>query len=205
MTGVNGTLFVSAYGEERVEPDECKVRVTITSERGTAVEAQKASAKTFDSLNQALSAAKIEKKIETLFFNVEKPKYYDSTKKKYVIQNFFRATHGLTVKVSAQEAGSTAEVCTLKESAVSGVHFQLSKELEQSSRNKALIKAVKLAKEKALLAKSAGVRLGTLQSLVDRAQSMTINAPIDAHVDYLRMPALSEPSSGSRYELNFAT
>ena len=204
MTGVNGTLFVSAYGEERVEPDECKVRVTITSERGTAVEAQKASAKTFDSLNQALSAAKIEKEIETLFFNVEKPKYYDSTKKKYVIQNFFRATHGLTVKVSAQEAGSTAEVCTLKESAVSGVHFQLSKELEQSSRNKALTKAVKLAKEKAaLLAKSAGVRLGTLQSLVDRAQSMTINATVDEDREVLALSAAPEPRE-PHYELNFA-
>src|SRR5665647_464463 len=158
MTGDNGTLFVSAYGEELVDPDECKVRVTITSERGTAVEAQKASAKSFDSLKQALSAAKIESEIETLFFNVEKPKYYDSTKKKYVIQNFFRATHELTVKVSAQEAGSTAQVCTLKESAVSGVRYQLSKELEQSSRNQALTKAVKLAKEKAaLLAITLGV------------------------------------------------
>ncbi len=96
MTGVNGTLFVSAYGEERVEPDECNVRVTIMSERGTAVEAQKASAKTFDSLNQALSAAKIEKEIETLFFNVEKPKYYDSTKKKYDTKLFpgYPRTHG---------------------------------------------------------------------------------------------------------------
>jgi uncharacterized protein YggE len=204
MTGVNGTLFVSAYGEELVEPDECKVRVTITSEQGTAVEAQKASAKTFDSLNQALSAAKIEKEIETLFFNVEKPKYYDSTKKKYVIQNFFRAAHGLTVKVSAQEAGSTAQVCTLKESAVSGVHFQLSKELEQSSRNKALTKAVKLAKEKAeLLAKSAGVRLGTLQSLVDRAQSMTINATVDEDREVLALSAAPEPRE-PHYELNFA-
>jgi uncharacterized protein YggE len=54
MTGVNETLFVSAYGEERVEPDECKVRVTITSERGTAVEAQKASAETFEAIKKAL-------------------------------------------------------------------------------------------------------------------------------------------------------
>ena len=141
MAGDNGTLFVSAYGEELVDPDECKVRVTITSERGTAVEAQKASAKAFDSLKQALSAAKIESEIETLFFNVEKPKYYDSTKQKYVIQNFFRATHELTVKVRAKEAGATAQVCTMNESTVSGVRFQLSKELEQSSRDKALKKA----------------------------------------------------------------
>ena len=41
MNGSNGTLFVSGYGEEQVEPDECKVRVTITSERATAMEAQK--------------------------------------------------------------------------------------------------------------------------------------------------------------------
>ena len=97
MAGDNGTLFVSAYGEELVDPDECKVRVTITSERGTAVEAQKASAKTFDSLNQALSAAKIEKEIETLFFNVEKPKYYDSTKKEICHTKLFPGytrTHG---------------------------------------------------------------------------------------------------------------
>jgi uncharacterized protein YggE len=205
MAGDNGTLFVSAYGEELVDPDECKVRVTITSERGTAVEAQKASAKAFDSLKQALSAAKIESEIETLFFNVEKPKYYDSTKQKYVIQNFFRATHELTVKVRAKEAGTAAQVCTLKEAAVSGVRYQLSKELEQSSRDKALTKAVTLAKEKAvLLAKSAGVRLGKLQSLVDRAQSMTINADVDEHVDYMRLPAVSEPSYRENYELNFA-
>ena len=37
MTGVNGTLFVSGYGEELVEPDECKARVTIISERATAL------------------------------------------------------------------------------------------------------------------------------------------------------------------------
>ena len=141
MTGTNGTLFVSAYGEELVEPDECKVRVTITSERETAMEAQKASAKTFDSLNNALSAAQIENEIETLFFNVEKPRYYDSTKQKYVIQNFFRATHNLTVKVLAGEGGKAAQVCTMNESTVSGVRFQLSKELEQSSRDKALKKA----------------------------------------------------------------
>jgi uncharacterized protein YggE len=108
------------------------------------------------------------------------------------------------VKVSAQEAGSTAQVCTLKESAVSGVHFQLSKELEQSSRNTALTKAVKLAKEKAaLLAKSAGVRLGTLQSLVDRAQSMTINATVDEDREVLALSAAPEPRE-PHYELNFA-
>jgi len=38
MTGVNGKLFVSGYGEELVEPDECKVRVTIISERATALD-----------------------------------------------------------------------------------------------------------------------------------------------------------------------
>jgi uncharacterized protein YggE len=53
------------------------------------------------------------------------------------------------VKVRAKEAGDTAQACTSNESSVSGVHFQLGKELEQSSRNKALTKAVKLAKEKA--------------------------------------------------------
>ena len=73
------------------------------------------------------------------------------------------------MKVRAEEAGRAARTCTLNESTVSGVHFQLSKELEKSSRDKALTKAVKLAKEKAaLLAKSAGVELGTLQSLVER-------------------------------------
>jgi len=36
MTRVNGTLFVSGYGKELVEPDECKVRVTIISERERA-------------------------------------------------------------------------------------------------------------------------------------------------------------------------
>jgi uncharacterized protein YggE len=180
-------------------------RVTITSERGTAVEAQKASAKTFDSLKQALFGAKLKNEIETLFFNVEKPKYYDSTKKKYVIQNFFRATHGLTVKVHAKEAGTTAQVCTLKESAVSGVRYQLSKELEQSSRNKALTKAVKLAKEKAaLLAKSAGVGLGTLQSLVDRAQSMNIDAPIDTEYEVVHALRAAPESREPHYELNFA-
>ncbi len=81
MTGVNGTLFVSEYGEELVEPDECKVRVKITSERENVLEAQHASAETFDAIKKALSAAKIESEIETLFFNVEKPRYYDSTKK----------------------------------------------------------------------------------------------------------------------------
>ncbi len=109
------------------------------------------------------------------------------------------------MKVRAQEAGNTAQVCTLKESAVSGVRYQLSKELEQSSRDRALTKAVKLAKEKAvLLAKSAGVELGTLQSLVDRTHSMTINADVDEKVEYMRLPALSEPSRESNYELNFA-
>jgi uncharacterized protein YggE len=82
------------------------------------------------------------------------------------------------VKVRAKEAGDAAQVCTLKESAVSGVRYQLSKELEQSSRDKALTKAVKLAKEKAvLLAKSACIELGTLKSLVDSAHSMAISAP----------------------------
>lgn len=127
MTGVNGTLFVSAYGEELVEPDECKVRVTITSERTTALEAQHANAKTFEALKKALSAAKIESEIETTFFHVEKPRYYDSTKQKYITQNFFRATRSLTVKVRAKEAGNTAQVCTLNESTVSGVQFQLAK------------------------------------------------------------------------------
>ncbi len=73
---------MSAYGEELVEPDERKVRISIKCERVSAVEAQDVSAKTFDALNKALSAAKIENEIETIFFNVEKPKYYDSTKKK---------------------------------------------------------------------------------------------------------------------------
>jgi len=206
MTEDNGTLFVSAYGEELVEPDECKVGVTITSERVSAVEAQKASTKTFDAVQSALSAANIENEIETTFFNVEKPRYYDSTKQKYIIQNFFRATHNLTVKVRAEEAGHTARVCTLNESTVSGVRFQLSKELEQSSRNEALTKAVKLAKEKAaLLAKSADVELGTLQSLVDRAQSMTVNA--SSNREYLMADAALMSPRGPQeedYELNFA-
>lgn len=181
MAGINGTLFVSAYGEELVEPDECKVMVTITSERGNAVEAQDASAKTFDALKKALFDVNIQSEIESIFFNVEKPKYWDSTIQRYIIQNFFRATHMLTVKVSAKKAGNTAQACTLNESTVSGVYFQLSEALEQSSRDKALAKAVKLAKEKAaLLAKSAGVEIGTLQSLVDRAHSMTINADSDS-------------------------
>ncbi|MEI7826784.1 MAG: hypothetical protein WCI87_03185 [Euryarchaeota archaeon] len=38
MTGVNGKLFVSGCGEELFEPDECKVRVTIISERATALD-----------------------------------------------------------------------------------------------------------------------------------------------------------------------
>jgi uncharacterized protein YggE len=207
MTGVNGTLFVSGYGEELVEPDECKVMVTITSERATARQAQNASAETFDAIMNALSAANIESEIETIFFNVEKPRYYDSTKKTYIVQDFFRATHNLTVKVRAKEAGDTAQTCTSNESSVSGVHFQLGKELEQSSRDKALTKAVKLAKEKAkLLAKSAGVELGTLQSLVDRAQSMTINAPADTDYEILAdaTPAISARSREPHYELNFA-
>jgi uncharacterized protein YggE len=205
MTGVNGTLFVSGYGEELVEPDECKVMVTIITERANVVEAQNASAETFNAIMNALSAANIDSEIETIFFHVEKPKYYDSTKKMYIIQDFFRATHSLTVKVRAKEAGDTAQACTLNESAVSGVRFQLGKELEHSSRNKALIKAVKLAKEKAaLLANSAGVELGTLQSLVDRAHSMTINATSET-VNEMRLPTLiSEGSDESNYELNFA-
>lgn len=40
------------------------------------------------------------------------------------------------MKVRAEEAGDTAQACTSNESSVSGVHFQLGKELEQSSRNK---------------------------------------------------------------------
>ncbi len=90
---------------------------------------------------------------------------------------------------------------------MSGVHFQLGKELEQSSRNKALTKAVKLAKEKAKLrAKSADVELGTLQSLVDRAQSMTINAPADTDYEILADATLARPerSREPHYELNFA-
>ena len=124
MNGVNGTLFVSAYGEELVDPDECKVRVTIKNERKTAPEAQKASAETFDAIMNGLSRANIENEIETSFFNVEKPRYYDNTKRIYIVQDFFRATHDLTVKVQAKEEGKTAQVCTLKESTVSGVHFQ---------------------------------------------------------------------------------
>ncbi|MGZ4939780.1 MAG: SIMPL domain-containing protein, partial [Halobacteriota archaeon] len=65
MAGTNGTLSVSAYGEERVEPDECKVKVKITCERERVEEAQKASAETFDALKKALSDANIEKEIET--------------------------------------------------------------------------------------------------------------------------------------------
>jgi len=65
---------------------------------------------------------------------------------------------------------------------------------------------VKLAKERAkLLATSAGVELGTLQSLVDRAQAMTVNAP--AKIDYVladATPAQSERSREPHYELNFA-
>jgi uncharacterized protein YggE len=200
MTEDKGTLFVSAYGEELVEPDECKVGVTITSERLSAVEAQKASMRTFDAVQNALSAANIENEIETTFFNVEKPRYYDSTKQKYIIQNFFRATHNLAVKVLAEEGGKAAQVCTMNESTVSGVHFQLSKELEQSSRDKALKKAVKLAQEKAvLLAKSAGVELGTLQSLTDRAQSMTLNA--DAYEVRIVVPKQNEPNFGYLFQI----
>ncbi len=207
MTGVNRTLFVSAYGKELVDPDECLVRVTIKNERTTAPEAQNASAETFDAILNALSAANIESEIETIFFNVEKPRYYDNTKRIYIVQAFFRATHDLTVKVRAKEAGKTAQVCTLKESTVTGVGFQLGKELEQSSRDKALTKAVKLAKEKAkLLARSAGVELGTLQSLVDRAQSMTINASVDANIEMLPDASAirSDRSREPHYELNFA-
>ena len=76
MAGDNGTLFVSAYGEELVEPDECKVRVTITCECALVLEAQLASAETFEAIKKALYAAKIENETETIFFNVEKPKYY---------------------------------------------------------------------------------------------------------------------------------
>jgi len=66
MTEEKGTLFVSAYEEELVESDECKVGVTITNERVSAVEAQKASTKTFDAVQNALSAAKIESEIDDL-------------------------------------------------------------------------------------------------------------------------------------------
>ena len=92
---------------------------------------------------------------------------------------------------------------------VDGVYFRLSKELERSSRDKALVLAMKLAKEKAaLLAKSAGVKLGTLQSLVDRAHSMTINVPSNRE-PLMADAALMEsaPSGGEdyeHYELNFA-
>jgi uncharacterized protein YggE len=194
MAEINGKLFVSAYGEELVEPDECKVRVTITSERETAAEAQHASTQTFDALLNALAAAKIKNEIETTYFNVERPRYFDSTKQKHVVQNFFRATHQLTVKVSAKEA------------AVSGVRFQLSKELEQSSRDKALEKAVKLAQKKAtLLATSAGVNLGALQSLVDRAHSMNIAAPTDQEYEvHTSAMAIAAPATESGYQLNFA-
>jgi uncharacterized protein YggE len=85
MTGVNGTLFVSGYRGEPVEPDECKVMVTITSERATARQAQNASAETFDAIMNALSAANIGSEIATIFLNVEKPRYYDSTKKMHII------------------------------------------------------------------------------------------------------------------------
>jgi uncharacterized protein YggE len=204
MTAVNGRLFVSEYGEEPVDPDECKVRVTIKNERATAQEAQNASAVTFDAIKKALSAAKIETEVETTLFNVEKPRYYDSTKRTYIVQNFYRATHDLTVKVAANDAGRTAQACTLKEATVTGVRFQLGKELEQSSRNKALTKAVKRAKEKAaLLAKSAGVELGTLQSLVDSAHSMTISAVTETTDKLMLKPTPSE-SAESSYELNFA-
>jgi uncharacterized protein YggE len=49
---------VSGYGEEPVEPHECRVMVTITTERANVTEAQNASAKTFDAMKKALSAAK---------------------------------------------------------------------------------------------------------------------------------------------------
>lgn len=42
MTGVNGTLFLSGYGEEPVVPHECRATVTITTERANVVEAQNA-------------------------------------------------------------------------------------------------------------------------------------------------------------------
>jgi uncharacterized protein YggE len=204
MAAVNGRLFVSEYGEELVDPDECKVRVAIKNERATAQEAQNASAETFDALRKALSADKIETEVETTLFNVEKPRYYDSTKRTYIVQNFYRATHDLTVKVAAKDASKTAQTCTLKEATVTGVRFQLGKELEQSSRNKALTKAVKRAKEKAaLLAKSAGVELGTLQSLVDSAHSMTISA-VTEKTDKLMLEPTASRSAESNYELNFA-
>ena len=105
MTEANGTLFVSAYGEELVDPDECKIRVKIECERIRVEEAQKASAETFDAVKKALSAANIESEIETTFFNVEKPRYWDSRKQTYIVQDFFRATHNLTVKVRAARSG----------------------------------------------------------------------------------------------------
>ncbi|MGZ4920287.1 MAG: hypothetical protein ACXV5N_12245 [Halobacteriota archaeon] len=68
MTTVFGTLFVSAYGEEFVEPDECKIKVEIKCERIRIEDAQKASAEAFEATKQALSATNIENEIETTFF-----------------------------------------------------------------------------------------------------------------------------------------
>ncbi len=85
--------------------------------------------------------------------------------------------------------------------------FPIGKRTRAIVSKQALTKAVKLAKEKAkLLAKSAGVELGTLQSLVDRAQSMTINAPADTDYEILADATLARPerSREPHYELNFA-
>ena len=38
ISGANGTLFVSGYGEELAEPYKCKTRLTIISERATTLD-----------------------------------------------------------------------------------------------------------------------------------------------------------------------
>lgn len=165
---IRNTILVSGNSELTVEPDKAEIYVNIETIQKTAKEAKDENARVSKNVRDSLKRAGIkEEDFETAQFTIS-PRYeYDRVKETSELIGYI-VTHVLKVTTTnLDKVGDFIDISVNNgANQINNVVFSLTKEKQKDVNGEAMIRASKVAKEKAeALATNLGVRLGKISSI----------------------------------------
>ena len=161
------TVVGDGYAESKVTPDLIRVYLGINEQADTLSEAQEKSSEIYNSFLVAMVSLGFEEEnIQTTSLSVN-PNYVWRNNENE--QEGYIASHNLQIEISTEELKNIGEIIGASVNSGVGINyinFELSKEKENSEKNRLIGLASENAREKAeALAKGVGKRLGKVVSI----------------------------------------
>lgn len=169
--------LVSTNGnaEIKVNPDQAEIILTIVSKAATASKAQNKNAKETQNVYKALKKWVSEEDISTEGYYLREKRRWNPATKQYDFDGY-ELTH--TLKIVVKDLDNVGEVLQRVVDSegnegnriIQGISFTLSEDKEREMKEKALVLAVKNAKEKAeIMVKNLGAKLGEVKTISERS------------------------------------